>query len=71
LPPKFGPKVKLTLDRLAHARKLIQQGTRPTDAAKIIGIGRTTLYSARRLEAMRDITQSDNVNHRTTWRLMP
>jgi DNA invertase Pin-like site-specific DNA recombinase len=33
---RFGPKVKLTSDRLAHARKLIQQGTRPTDAAKII-----------------------------------
>jgi predicted DNA-binding protein (UPF0251 family) len=51
LPPKFGPKVKLTLDRLAHARKLIQQGTRPTDAAKIIGIGRTTLYDALQREA--------------------
>src|SRR3981189_2952289 len=33
---KFGRKPKLTPDRLAHARKLIQQGTRPTDAAKII-----------------------------------
>jgi DNA invertase Pin-like site-specific DNA recombinase len=43
---KFGRKVKLTPDRLAHARKLIEQGTRPTDAAKIIGIGRTTLYDA-------------------------
>jgi DNA invertase Pin-like site-specific DNA recombinase len=48
---KFGRKPKLTPDRLAHARKLIQQGTRPTDAAKIIGIGRTTLYDALQREA--------------------
>ena len=48
---KFGRKLKLTPDRLAHARKLIEQGTRPTDAAKIIGIGRTTLYSALQREA--------------------
>jgi hypothetical protein len=38
--------VKLTLDRLSHARKLIDQGKTPTEAAKIIGIGRTTLYGA-------------------------
>ena len=31
---KFGPKVKLTPDRLAHVRKLIQQGTRPTAASR-------------------------------------
>ena len=43
---KFGPKVKLTADRLSHARKLIDQGKTPTEAAKIIGIGRTTLYGA-------------------------
>jgi DNA invertase Pin-like site-specific DNA recombinase len=48
---KFGRKPKLTPDRLAHARKLIQQGTRPTDAAKIIGIGRATLYAALQREA--------------------
>jgi DNA invertase Pin-like site-specific DNA recombinase len=48
---KFGPKVKLTPDRLAHARKLIQQGTRTTDAAKIIGIGRATLYCALQRES--------------------
>jgi DNA invertase Pin-like site-specific DNA recombinase len=40
---KLGRKPKLTPDRLAHARKLIEQGMSPTDAAKIIGIGRTTL----------------------------
>jgi DNA invertase Pin-like site-specific DNA recombinase len=43
---KFGRTIKLTPERLTHARKLIQQGTRPTDAAKIIGVGRATLYSA-------------------------
>jgi len=48
---KFGPKVKLTPERFAHARKLIEQGTRPTDAAKIIGIGRATLYAALQREA--------------------
>jgi DNA invertase Pin-like site-specific DNA recombinase len=43
---KFGPKVKLTPDRLTHARKLVEQGKTPTEAAKIIGIGRSTLYGA-------------------------
>lgn len=33
---KFGRKPKLTSDQLAHARKLIQQGTTPTEAAKIM-----------------------------------
>src|ERR1022692_3628743 len=37
---KFGRKAKVTPDRLAHARKMIERGTTPTDAAKIIGIGR-------------------------------
>ena len=43
---KFGRKVKLTPGRLAHARKLIEQGRTPTEAAKIMGVGRTTLYRA-------------------------
>jgi len=43
---KFGRKVKLTPDRLAHARKLIDQGRTPTEAAKIVGVGRATLYGA-------------------------
>ena len=43
---KFGRKVKLTPDRLAHARKLIDQGKTPTEAAKIIGVGRATIYRA-------------------------
>ena len=48
---KFGRKVKLTPDRLAHARKLIDQGKTPTEAAKIMGIGRATLYGALQREA--------------------
>jgi DNA invertase Pin-like site-specific DNA recombinase len=43
---KFGRKAKLTPDRLAHARKLIDQGKTPTEAAKIIGIARATIYRA-------------------------
>ena len=43
---KFGPKLKLTPDRVRHARKLIQQGQTPTQAARSIGIGRSTLYRA-------------------------
>src|SRR3984957_20488804 len=49
---KFGRKSKLTPDRLAHARKIINQGTTATDAAKIIGIGRATLYRALQREAV-------------------
>jgi len=48
---KFGQKPKLTPDRLAHARKLINQGTRPTDAAKIMDVSRATLYRALQREA--------------------
>jgi DNA invertase Pin-like site-specific DNA recombinase len=43
---KFGRKPKLTPDRLAHARKLIDQGKTPTEAAKIMGVGRATVYRA-------------------------
>ena len=43
---KFGRKPKLTVDRLAHARKLIEQGTTPTQAAKMIGVSRATVYRA-------------------------
>lgn len=43
---KFGRKPKLTPDRLTHARKLIDRGKTPTEAAKIMGVGRATLYGA-------------------------
>jgi DNA-binding phage protein len=48
---KFGRKTKLAPDRLAHARKMIERGTTLTDVAKIIGIGRATLYKALQREA--------------------
>lgn len=48
---KFGRKTKLTPDRLAHARKMIDHGTTPTDAAKIIAVSRATLYRALQREA--------------------
>ena len=48
---KFGRKPKLTPDRIAHARKLINQGTTATEAAKIMGVGRATLYGALQREA--------------------
>src|SRR5580658_3133791 len=43
---KFGRKPKLTPERLAHARKIITQGTTPTNAAKIMDVSRATLYRA-------------------------
>jgi DNA invertase Pin-like site-specific DNA recombinase len=43
---KFGRKVKLTADRLSHAHKLIDRGRTPSEAAKIVGVGRSTLYGA-------------------------
>jgi DNA invertase Pin-like site-specific DNA recombinase len=48
---KFGQKPKLTPERLAHARKLIDQGMTPTDAAKMIGVSRATVYRALQREA--------------------
>jgi DNA invertase Pin-like site-specific DNA recombinase len=48
---KFGRKVKLTPERFAHARKLIEQGTTPTQAAKMIGVSRATVYRALQREA--------------------
>ena len=48
---KFGRKAKLTPERLTHARKLIDQGTTPTQAAKMIGVSRATVYRALQREA--------------------
>jgi DNA invertase Pin-like site-specific DNA recombinase len=43
---KFGRKPKVTVDCLNHARKLIRDGKTPTQAAKLLRIGRATLYRA-------------------------
>jgi DNA invertase Pin-like site-specific DNA recombinase len=44
---KFGRKPKLTPDRLALARKLIDHDDKtPTEAAKIMGVSRSTVYRA-------------------------
>jgi DNA invertase Pin-like site-specific DNA recombinase len=44
---KFGRKAKLTPDRLATARKLIAHDDKtPTEAAKIMGVSRSTVYRA-------------------------
>jgi DNA invertase Pin-like site-specific DNA recombinase len=48
---KFGRKVKLTADRMNHARTLIDQGRTPTEAAKIMAVSRATLYRALQREA--------------------
>src|ERR1019366_5126331 len=48
---KFGRKPKLTPDRLSHARKLIDHGSTPTEAAKIMAVSRATLYRALQREA--------------------
>jgi DNA invertase Pin-like site-specific DNA recombinase len=37
---KGGRKMKLTPDRLSHARKLIDHGNTPTEAAKIMAVSR-------------------------------
>ena len=48
---KFGQKPKLTPERLAHARTLIDQGKTPTQAAKLVAVSRATLYRALQREA--------------------
>jgi DNA invertase Pin-like site-specific DNA recombinase len=48
---KFGRKPKLTPDRLSQARKLIEQGTTPTQPAMMIGVSRATVYRALQREA--------------------
>jgi DNA invertase Pin-like site-specific DNA recombinase len=44
---RSGPKPKLTRQRIAHARKLIDKGQRREDVAGLFKVGRTTLYRAR------------------------
>jgi len=48
---KFGRKPKLTPDWLGHARKLINQGTTPAQAAKLVAVSRATFYRALQREA--------------------
>ena len=48
---KFGRKPKVTKEQLAHARKLIGDGTTPTEAARLLRVGRSTLYRALQDEA--------------------
>jgi putative DNA-invertase from lambdoid prophage Rac len=43
---KFGRKLTLTPDRLAHAWKLFDHGNTPTRTAKIMAVSRATLYRA-------------------------
>jgi DNA invertase Pin-like site-specific DNA recombinase len=41
---KMGRKPILTAGQVAHARKLVAQGQRPADVAKVLGVSRRTVY---------------------------
>jgi DNA invertase Pin-like site-specific DNA recombinase len=41
---KMGRKPILTATQVAHARKLVGQGERPADVAKVLGVSRRTVY---------------------------
>ena len=43
---KFGRKVKLTPERINHARKLIEKGEGRQYVADLLSVGRSTLYRA-------------------------
>jgi len=43
---KMGRKLILTAAQVAHARKLVAQGERPADVAKLLGVSRRTVYRA-------------------------
>ena len=44
---RFGPKPLLTPEQITHARRLIEEDLRPvTEAARIVGVHRATLYRA-------------------------
>jgi DNA invertase Pin-like site-specific DNA recombinase len=45
---KFGRKVKLTPEQIAHARKLTKKGEARQYVADLFGVGRSTLYRAMR-----------------------
>jgi DNA invertase Pin-like site-specific DNA recombinase len=41
---RVGPKMKLTPERIAHAKALIQEGESRLDIANLFGVSRSTLY---------------------------
>ena len=43
---KMGPKFKLTLQQIAHARQLIEQGEHHNTVARLLRVSRRTLYRA-------------------------
>ena len=43
---KFGRKVRLTVEQIDHARKLIDQGESRQYVANLLNVGRSTLYRA-------------------------
>jgi len=43
---KFGRKLKLTGQQIAHARKLIEQGEPVPDVARLLSVDRATVYRA-------------------------
>src|SRR5215471_8810948 len=45
---KLGRKPKLTTQQAAHARDLINSGESPSNVARLLGVGRSTLYRALR-----------------------
>jgi len=66
---KFGRKAKLTPDRLATARKLIDHDDKtPTEAAKIMGVSRSTVYRALQRTAASDRLKSEEFRTGLTQR---
>ena len=43
---KLGRKLKLTVQQIKHARRLIAQGEQPASVAQSLKVGRSTLYRA-------------------------
>ena len=43
---RFGPKPVLSLEQVAHARRLIEDGQSVSEVARLLGIHRATLYRA-------------------------
>ena len=43
-----GRKPKLSMQQVAHARQLIDGGESPSNVARLLGVGRSTIYRALR-----------------------